>query len=109
MLSDISYPEPKVSFAPESVPDDISVEELPSGAVLEAETGHHTYWIENRGNGEVFISGHPQYCPEPVRVTFLRLIARGGKMQFLHPEFGVVSTSRVLAIRRPIIAGIGRA
>jgi hypothetical protein len=84
--------------------------DLPVGAVLEVETGHHTYRVENRGDGKVLIAGHPQYCPEPVLVdlhgsigegSMLKMwfIGRGMRMEFRHPQFGPVWTSRVREIR----------
>ena len=50
----------------------VMLNELPLGTVLEAQTKHHTYHLENRGKGNVLISGHPTYCPEPVLVQFYR-------------------------------------
>jgi hypothetical protein len=84
--------------------------DLPLGAVLEVETGHHTYRVENRGDGKVLIAGHPRYCPEPVLVdlhgsvgegSLLKLwfIGRGMRMEFVHPQFGAVWTSRIREIR----------
>ena len=91
--------------------DSVDIEELPIGAKLEVETGHTTYVLENRGQGQVLISGHPQFCPEPVLVEFqgavggaalLKLwhIEPGLKMAFQHPSLGTVRTSRVRAIRQ---------
>ena len=88
----------------------VALNDLPGRAVLEVETRHHVYHIENRGDGEVMISGHPEYCPEPVLVNLhgstwgtpmikLRFIGRGMKMEFGHPTFGVILTSRVQEIR----------
>ena len=68
------------------------------------------YRIENRGDGEVLISGHPEICPDPVLVSFhgstwgtpmlkLRFIGREMNMEFSHPERGIVRTSRVREIR----------
>ena len=42
----------------------VMLNELPLGTVLEAQTKHHTYHLENRGEGNVLISGHPTYCPQ---------------------------------------------
>jgi hypothetical protein len=88
----------------------VHVNELPLGAVLEVETRHHVYRVENEGDGEVTISGHPEFCPEPVRVRLagstwgtpmlkVRFIGREMKMEFIHPEHGVILTSRVRDIR----------
>jgi|HubBroStandDraft_5_1064220.scaffolds.fasta_scaffold499084_1 hypothetical protein len=86
--------------------DGVYLDELPAGAVIEVETGHHTYRLENRGDGRALISGHPEYCPEPVLVDLhgstlggamlkLRFIGRGMRMEFRHPVRGVITTSRV--------------
>jgi len=84
----------------------VGLDELPIGAVLDVQTANNLYRIENRGDGEVVISGHPEICPEPVLVSFhgstwgtpmlkVRFIGRDMRMEFFHPEKGVVSTSRV--------------
>ena len=84
----------------------IDLDELPVGAVLEIETSHHTYLLENRGEGKVVLSGHPDYCPEPVLVRFhgsvggpalvkMGRVEPGLKMAFEHPRFGTLRTSRV--------------
>ena len=88
----------------------VSLNELPVNALLEVETKHHRYQIENRGDGEVMISGHPEYCPEPVLVQLngstwgtpmikVRFIGRGMGMEFHHPTRGIIRTSRVQEIR----------
>jgi len=88
----------------------VSLDELPVGAVLDVQTANTLYRIENRGDGEVLISGHPEICPTPVLVNFhgstwgtpmlkLRFIGRDMRMEFHHPEKGVVRTSRVSDIR----------
>jgi hypothetical protein len=84
----------------------IDLDELPVGAVLEIETSHHMYLLENRGEGKVVLSGHPDYCPEPVLVRFhgsvggpalvkMGRVEPGLKMAFEHPRFGTLRTSRV--------------
>jgi hypothetical protein len=91
-------------------PDGVDVQDLPIGAVLEVETGHTKYVLENRGQGQVVLSGHPQYCPEPVLVKFhgsiggqallkMGRIEPGMKMAFQHPKFGSIRTSNVRSIR----------
>ncbi len=85
-------------------------DELPVGAVLDVETRHHTYTVENRGDGKILIVGHPTYCPQPVLVNLhgstwgtalikRRFIGRGMRMEFIHPTHGVVRTSPVREIR----------
>ena len=100
-------PQPALPMAPI---EGLALDELPVGAVIEVETGHHTYRIENLGCGDVMISGHPVYCPEPVRAEFYGSINGAGgikmwsivpglRMEFRHPQFGPVQTSRVKAVR----------
>ncbi|MGH9646764.1 MAG: hypothetical protein ACRD4E_08115 [Bryobacteraceae bacterium] len=84
----------------------VSLDELPVGAVLDVQTANTLYRVDNRGDGEVLISGHPEICPTPVLVVFygstwgtpmlkLRFVGREMKMEFFHPEKGIVRTSRV--------------
>ena len=88
----------------------VELSELAPGAVVEVTTRHHTYTLENRGDGDVLICGHPMYCPEPVLVRFhgstwgtplirRRFIGREMRMEFRHPVFGVLLTSHVSEIR----------
>ncbi len=88
----------------------VSLDELPVGAILDVRTSNNVYRIENRGDGEVMISGHPEICPTPVLVSFhgstwgtpmlkMRFIGREMRMEFFHPEKGLVRTSRVRDIR----------
>jgi len=88
----------------------IDVDSLAIGAVLEIETSHTKYVLENRGEGKVVLSGHPEFCPEPVLVKFhgsvggpamIRIghIEAGMQMAFQHPQFGTLRTSRVKCVR----------
>jgi hypothetical protein len=92
--------------------DGFSLDELKVGDSLELVTKNRTYLLENRGNGEILIFGHPKYCPQP---TLVRLygstagwtavkpgfIGRGMYLEFRHPEHGLIRTSRVEQIRVP--------
>ncbi|HEV2201645.1 MAG TPA: hypothetical protein VGR73_17630 [Bryobacteraceae bacterium] len=88
----------------------VNVNELPPGALLEVETQYHTYQVVYHCDGEMTISGHPEFCPDPVRVHLagstwgtpmikVRFIGRGMKMEFIHPELGIIQTSRVRDVR----------
>ena len=118
MLGTVNHADPIPGFDPISAgsvwtPEKeagVAIDELPVGTVLEVETIHHSYLLENCGNGKVLISGHPDYCPEPVLVDFhgatdsthmikMWVIERGMHMQFGHPTLGVIRTSRVREIR----------
>jgi hypothetical protein len=43
--------------------------ELPPASVLEIQTQHHDYRAVTLSENSVLISGHPEYCPEPVLVA----------------------------------------
>ncbi len=99
-----------MNFGAEQEPDGIAMGDLAVGAVVEVETGHNTYRVENRGDGKILISGHPQYCPEPVEVELhgstsgrailkIHFIGRGMHLEFLHPTLGVIRTSRIKDVR----------
>jgi hypothetical protein len=109
-LHKLESPVPPADFMDAAQTECVEIDEIPVGAVLEIETGHTKYLLENRGEGQVLISGHPEYCPEPVLVDFLGSVGGsamltmgriepGLKMAFEHPGFGVVRTSRVRSVR----------
>jgi hypothetical protein len=86
------------------------VNNLPDGAVLEVETRNHWYTIVIRGSGRVLISGHPKYCPDPVPVRIegstwggsmlkRHFIGRGMHLEFRHPEYKTIRTSRIVDVR----------
>ncbi|MGA2608641.1 MAG: hypothetical protein ABSH01_14450 [Terriglobia bacterium] len=88
----------------------VYLDELCEGAVLEVETQHHGYTIVIRGRGRELISGHPKYCPDPVPVRIagstwggsmlkVRFIGRGMRLEFRHPVFRTIITSRIVDIR----------
>jgi hypothetical protein len=96
----------------QSEPDEgVYLQDLATGAVLEVETRERLYLIENLGVGEILISGHPKYCPQPVQVklhgstwggTMLKVgfIGQGMRLEFRHPVHGVILTSSIHHIRQ---------
>jgi hypothetical protein len=83
---------------------------LPQGAELEVETQNRQYTIINRGEGFAFISGHPKYCPDPVEVQIngstwggsmikMKFIGRGMRLEFNHPSYRTITTTKILEIR----------
>ena len=123
LLVEGSYAEPMAS-APELVADvdrsacrvnerdGFSLDELKVGDSLELVTKNRTYLVENRGNGEILILGHPKYCPEPTLVKLYGstagwtavkpgFIGQGMYLEFRHPEHGLIRTSRIEQIRVP--------
>jgi hypothetical protein len=84
---------------------------LPQHTVLEIETSNRCYTAEVLGQGEVLISGHPRYCPEPVLVAVagsswggsllkVDFVGRGMHLEFHHPDYDApIVTSRIRDIR----------
>ncbi len=83
---------------------------LPPGSLIDVETKSRHYKIECLGGNAVRISGHPDYCPEPMPAqlkgsvdgegTFERgFLGRGMRMMFVVGEHRPVTTSRVLSLR----------
>lgn len=94
-----------------ATPNGIDLEDLPIGAVVEIETGHTTYRMENKGEGGAILSGHPKYCPEPTLVQMQgsvgsdgtlkwRYLGTGCRMVFTPPEHAVIRTSSIKSMRR---------
>src|SRR5215472_17397420 len=89
----------------------VQLRDLQPGAVLEVQTRQRTYTIVYQGDSEALISGHPVYCPDPVLVDIHgstwggRLIRRGyiGRglhLEFGHPDYVQITTSRILDVQQ---------
>ena len=88
----------------------IHLRDLAPGVVLEVQTCQRRYTIVNQGGGDALISGHPEYCPSPVLVKIHgstwggsmlkeQFIGRGMHLEFRHPNFLPITTSRILEVR----------
>jgi len=88
----------------------VFLDDLSEGAVLEVQTQNRSYTIVVCSHGQELISGHPQFCPYPVPVRIegatwggsmlkLRFIGRGMRLEFQHPVYRTILTSRVVDIR----------
>ena len=77
--------------------------ELKVGQRLTLETRSRRYHFMNEGAGQAMIFGHPEYCPEPISVTVagstwggsmlkMGFIGVGMRLEFMHPDKGVVTT-----------------
>ena len=82
---------------------------LAPGSRIDVETKSRHYQIECLGGNAIRVSGHPEYCPNPVRarlhgsldkegVLEFGLIGRGRSFIFLLNEGRPVTTTRVLRI-----------
>jgi hypothetical protein len=84
---------------------------LPPASVLEIRTEHHDYTAVTLSENSVLISGHPEYCPEPVLVAIAGstwggsmlkrgFVGRGMRLEFSHPAYRApITTSRIKEIR----------
>jgi hypothetical protein len=88
----------------------VYLDDLAEDAVLEVETQNHEYTIVIRGRDTELISGHPQYCPDPVAVRIAgstwggsmlkaRFVGRGMRLEFQHPSYRTITTSPIVDIR----------
>ena len=89
----------------------VYLKDLPDESTLEIETQNRSYTLVNRGQGQALISGHPEFCPEPVLVRIegsnwggsmlkASFVGRGMHLEFRHPEYQrPIITSRIMEIR----------
>jgi len=87
----------------------VDCKSLMRGSVIDVETKSRHYRIECLGGNAIRISGHPEYCPDPVPahlhgaideegILELGLIGRGMRLMFLLNTHRPVTTSRVLRV-----------
>jgi hypothetical protein len=87
----------------------VYLKNLIPGTILRVRTQNHAYTILYKGWDQALISGHPVFCPEPVHVTIhgstwggsmlkSRFIGRGMHLEFAHPDFEPIRTSRILEV-----------
>ena len=80
------------------------------GTIFEVQTENRSYRLVLQGWGEALISGHPQFCPKPVRVkihgstwggSMIKedFIGRGMHLEFAHPDYMPITTSRGVEVR----------
>jgi hypothetical protein len=105
------------NFIQSEIEGGVYLDELPRGTVLEVETQNRQYRIVHCGEGQAWISGHPEFCPDPVLVQIdgsnwggsmlkTSFIGRGMHLEFRHPEYRTITTSRILGIRATQPVGI---
>lgn len=87
----------------------LSLAALDEGSRVRVQTLNRRYELEVKG-GQTWISGHPEFCPQPVPVTVrgsgwggsmlkVAYLGHGMQMEFSHPIFTTVTTSRIVSIR----------
>jgi hypothetical protein len=88
----------------------LNCENLLPGSMIDVETSSRHYRIECLGGSSIRVSGHPEYCPEPVSASLqgsvdkegvleVGFIGCGMRMIFLLEDTHPITTSRVLHVR----------
>jgi hypothetical protein len=88
----------------------VHLNDLPRGAALAIQTRSRFYTLVNLGDDGALISGHPEFCPEPVLVRIqgstwggsmlkTRFVGRGMHLEFQHPVHHTITTSQIIEIR----------
>jgi hypothetical protein len=89
----------------------VALSDLTPETELVVRTEHSCYNLKIIGDGRVWISGHPQYCPQPILVKIegstwggsmmkVRYIGRGMCLEFRHPDYRApIVTSRIQTIQ----------
>lgn|SRR5690242_14101880 len=88
----------------------VDLRDLAPGAVLAIQTQNRFYTVVSLGDDTALISGHPEFCPDPVQVRIhgstwggsmlkSRYVGRGMHLEFEHPVHDTVITSQIVDIR----------
>lgn len=89
----------------------VFLNDLPPSTVLQIQTMHHCYTAVLLGGSEALLSGHPEFCPEPVQVAIagstwggsmlkMQYVGRGMHLEFRHPSYATpIVTSPIQEIR----------
>jgi hypothetical protein len=89
----------------------VFLKDLPSATVLQIQTQNRCYTAVLVDEGSALLSGHPEFCPQPVLVVIAgstwggsmlkrRYVGRGMHLEFRHPQYRTpIVTSRIQEIR----------
>jgi hypothetical protein len=97
------------NLAQSEIEGGVHLSRLNDGDQLEIRTENRSYCLVYRGLGRAMLSGHPQFCPQPVMVRIhgstwggsmlkAEYIGRGMRLEFRHPDYKTVVTSRIVEI-----------
>jgi len=98
-------------ITPSDLQGGVDLNSLRPGSVIDVETQTRHYHIECLGENDTRISGHPEYCPEPVRAHVKSPIEAGRGLTFLVNDNRPVTTTMVLnfRVRQPAGASLNSA
>ncbi|MFN0172474.1 MAG: hypothetical protein ACKV22_39225 [Bryobacteraceae bacterium] len=88
----------------------VHMKDLPPGSVISIQTRNHLYNMVVLGVETALLSGHPEYCPDPTEVRIhgstwggsmikTEFLGRGMCLEFEHPVYRTILTTRILEIR----------
>ena len=94
---------------PSEVTDGVDLKSLLTGSLIDVETRSRHYQIECLGGNAIRVSGHPDYCPQPVPAHLQGSLDKNGelevgrigpgmKMVFFLNDQRPVTTSRVVSL-----------
>ena len=80
------------------------------GSLIDVETRSRHYRIEYLGGNSIRVSGHPEFCPRPVKASLQGSLAQDGSLEagfiacgrrmiFLLDDVHPITTSRVTHVR----------
>ncbi|HLW77594.1 MAG TPA: hypothetical protein VKS01_11430 [Bryobacteraceae bacterium] len=89
----------------------VYLQDLPQESTVEVITQNRGYTLVMLEDGDAWISGHPEFCPQPVRVRIAgsnwggsmlkaAFLGRGMHLEYRHPDYrGPIVTSAIVDIR----------
>ena len=94
----------------------LQLTDVAEGAAVEVRTHNHTYRIMKCTGGKALISGHPEFCPEPVAVSIhgstwggsmlkTGFIGLGMRLEYSDSIHASITTSPIVAISHPVDYG----
>jgi hypothetical protein len=91
-------------------PERVDLKTLRLGSLIDVETKSRHYHIECLGGNAIRISGHPEYCPQPMPAQLHGSIDKEGELEwgFIEPGMKLmfflngdrpVKTSRIISVK----------
>jgi hypothetical protein len=80
------------------VSEGVDLKNLRPGSLIDVQTKSRHYLIEYLGADAIRISGHPEYCPEPVPAHLQSVIENGRRLKFFLNDVRPVTTTRIVSV-----------